>query len=63
MQDLLINVQEVVASAGAFAALLSNGRIVTWGDPEKGGDSSAVQEQLQDRVRNVVVFFSCCFRF
>lgn len=58
MQDLLINVQEVVASAGAFAALLSNGRVITWGDPEKGGDSSGVQEQLQDgaEICHVIMF-------
>ncbi|OLP78416.1 putative E3 ubiquitin-protein ligase HERC2 [Symbiodinium microadriaticum] len=32
----------------AFAALLGDGSVVTWGRPESGGDSSAVQEQLKD---------------
>eukprot|EP00435_Cladocopium_sp_Y103_P070417 s85_g35.t1 len=32
----------------AFAALLSNGSVVTWGDQCSGGDSAAVQRQLQD---------------
>ena len=30
----------------AFAAIRSNGRVVTWGDAEYGGDSSAVANQL-----------------
>ena len=32
----------------AFAAILSDGSVVTWGDPESGGDSFQVQEQLRD---------------
>eukprot|EP00435_Cladocopium_sp_Y103_P063740 s504_g25.t1 len=31
----------------AFAALLSNGCVVTWGNPCSGGASSTVQQQLQ----------------
>ena len=31
----------------AFAAVLDNGSVVTWGDPEDGGDSGAVEEQLR----------------
>ena len=34
---------------GAFAAILADGSLVTWGNPNSGGDSSAVQ----DRIRNV----------
>ena len=30
--------QEISASAGAFAALRRDGRVVTWGDPEDGAD-------------------------
>ncbi|CAJ1341493.1 unnamed protein product [Effrenium voratum] len=33
---------------GAFAAILECGTVVTWGDPESGGDSSQVQEQLRN---------------
>ena len=29
-----------------FAAVLSNGSVITWGSPEYGGDRSAVQDQL-----------------
>ena len=30
----------------AFAAIRSDGAIVAWGDPRRGGDCSAVREQL-----------------
>ena len=32
----------------SFAALLTDGSVVTWGAPEDGGDSTAVQDQLHD---------------
>jgi hypothetical protein len=38
-------VQQVQATAGAFAAILADGSVVTWGDPHTGGDSSAVRDQ------------------
>ena len=31
----------------AFAAILADGSVVTWGDPDFGGDSSEVQDQLK----------------
>ena len=37
VRDLLVDVQEVVASHGAFAARLANGHVVTWGNPLYGG--------------------------
>eukprot|EP00913_Durusdinium_trenchii_P031271 g29278.t1 len=36
----------IQASGGAFAAILQDGSVVTWGDPDKGGNSSHVQAQL-----------------
>ena len=30
----------------AFAALLRDGRVITWGDKARGGDSGAVEQQL-----------------
>ena len=36
------------ALAGAFAAVLGDGSVVTWGDARCGGDSSAVQGQLKN---------------
>ena len=46
MQDQLTNVQQIQASDGAFAAILGNGSVVTWGHANFGGDSSAVQHKL-----------------
>eukprot|EP00439_Symbiodinium_sp_Y106_P015313 s157_g2.t1 len=39
---------QIQASGGAFAALLDDGSLVTWGDAQTGGDSSAVQDQLKN---------------
>ena len=38
--------QEIQAAELAFAAILGDGSVVTWGDARNGGDSTAVQEQL-----------------
>ncbi|CAL1129414.1 unnamed protein product [Cladocopium goreaui] len=38
----------IVASHGAFAAVRCDGRCVTWGAEEYGGDSSQVQDQLKN---------------
>ena len=48
MQDQLRNVQQVHGTGGAFAAILADGSVVTWGNPHDGGDSSAVQDQLRN---------------
>ena len=34
--------------AGAFAAILEDGSVVTWGQPQCGGDSSEVRHQLRN---------------
>ncbi len=44
----LWGVQHVQATSRAFAAVLSDGRVVTYGDADLGGDSSRVQSQLSD---------------
>ena len=36
------------ASDFSFAAIRDNGSVVTWGDPDFGGDSKGVQDQLED---------------
>ena len=39
--------QQIQATAsGAFAAILGDGSVVTWGNPGSGADSTAVQSQL-----------------
>ncbi len=42
----LVKVKEIFASSKAFAALKTDGTVVTWGSSEHGGDSSAVASQL-----------------
>ena len=39
---------QVQASSHAFAAILGDGSVETWGNADFGGDSSAAQGQLQD---------------
>ena len=46
MQEQLHRVQQIQATDAAFAAILDDGSVVTWGHPDWGGDSSQVQEQL-----------------
>ena len=43
-------VKKIYSTGGAFAALLGNGRVVTWGNADLGGDSSAVQGELKDQT-------------
>ena len=38
--------QKIQATHGAFAAILEDGSVVTWGPAQHGGDSSAVRDQL-----------------
>ena len=47
-------VKSVTASDQAFAALKTNGAVVTWGSPAYGADSSAVASQLYRNVVEVV---------
>ena len=43
-----VQLHATTGPCSAFAALLGDGSVVTWGRPDEGGDSSAVQEQLKD---------------
>ena len=36
------------ATSTAFAAILGDGSVVTWGQADRGGDNSAVQDQLKN---------------
>ena len=38
VQDLLVDVAQLTASSGAFAATLRNGQVVTWGNALDGAD-------------------------
>ena len=48
MQHQLRNVQQIQASQGAFAAILGDGSVSTWGKAVSGGDSRSVQDQLKN---------------
>ena len=37
VQDQLTGIQQIACTAGAFAALRSDGRVVTWGQADCGG--------------------------
>ena len=42
MAARLHGIERIVASSAAFAAIDGSGRVVTWGYPMHGGDSSSV---------------------
>ena len=48
VQDQLRNVKQISGTDSAFAAILADGTVVTWGLPNTGGDSSRVQDQLRN---------------
>ncbi|CAK9058436.1 unnamed protein product [Durusdinium trenchii] len=52
VRDQLKEVTSLSAIAGAFAALLENGEVVTWGDHIFGGDTSSLRSTLKE-VREV----------
>ena len=39
--------QDLASTSSAFAAIRFDGSVVTWGHPERGGDSSSVQSRLK----------------
>ncbi len=47
-RDQLVNVVHVAGAPNtySFAAVLSGGKVLKWGDGEEGGDSEAVRDQL-----------------
>ena len=47
-KEQLQDVQDIRASRSAFAALLADRRVVTWGDAFNGDDSSEVMHLLED---------------
>ena len=45
--DLLRNVQQIHATHTAFAAILNDRSVATWGDQDMGGDHTAVMDELE----------------
>lgn len=54
MNELKDGVQHLFSSRRAFAALKDNGQVVTWGEPDEGGDSGTVSHALKSEVKYVV---------
>ncbi len=52
--SLTSGVIKIVSTSFAFAALKSNGSVVTWGDSLTGGDSSSVASSLTSGVINII---------
>lgn len=49
VRDQLRDVRDILGNGSAFAAILGNGSVIAyiaWGNPERSGDSSAVQDQF-----------------
>lgn len=46
-------VKSIFSTNTAFAALKTDGSVVTWGDHRYGGDSSAVEAQLSSDVQTI----------
>lgn len=53
------DVKEIASNFGAYAALLNNGNVITWGDVESGGDTRSISHQLT----NVVKIYASEFAF
>ena len=47
MQGQPKNVRQVQGTFRAFAAILADGSVITWGDPDDAGDSTTVQVHAQ----------------
>ena len=47
VREQLRDVEKIQASCFAFAAILRDGSVVTWGASRSGGDSTAVQKRLR----------------
>jgi len=54
MTDLQSDVKSINSTWDAFAALKTNGSVVTWGSPQCGGDSSSVSSDLQFGVKSII---------
>ena len=51
--QLSSGVTEIFSTEAAFAALKSDGTVVTWGYSNSGGDSSSVASQLNSGVTKI----------
>jgi hypothetical protein len=56
--DLSSGVIAVYSNENTFAALKTNGSVVTWGDPDAGGDTSIVSNDLTSEVVSIYSTFT-----
>ena len=56
-----IDVKTIYATDSAFAALLVDGSVVTWGNSEYGANKQSVSEELDGRVRISQIFSNKTF--
>ena len=61
VRDQLKNVQQIQATDSAFAAILADGSVVTWGSDRNGGDCSAVHDELRNvqQIQAASTAFGC----
>jgi hypothetical protein len=55
-------VKNIFSTDGAFAALKINDKVITWGNPSYGGDSSNVSEFLRNGVIQIEAIGNSKFR-
>ena len=51
--ELAIGVQQILSTDKAFAAVKSDGSVITWGASNRGGDSTAVKDDIASGVRQI----------
>jgi alpha-tubulin suppressor-like RCC1 family protein len=60
VQFKLKNVKMVASTNTAFAALLENGNVVTWGNEDEGGK---IPEPIENQLKNVKMLYSNLYAF
>ena len=58
IQEKLVGVKQIQATSSAFAAILADGCVVSWGSPHCGGNCSQVQHLLQNVTQVQATVFS-----
>lgn len=54
----LLVANSVVSNYGAFAAIMTNGKVVCWGDPSYGGDYTTLPSTLKSGPRSATKIYS-----
>lgn len=54
----LVVANSVVSNYGAFAAIMTNGKVICWGDPSYGGDYATLPSTLKSGPRSATKIYS-----